>query len=159
MKTNLHILLLTVCVLALVVLCFLSVYSPMRFDEQRTEREMVVRQRLQKIRNAEETYRARHGEYAADFAQLVAERLIADSITVIPFSGGRRFVLSTTTQLSKSGKALPLMECSATYADYLSGLDENAIAEITEKANAAALFPGLKIGDLESPNGNAGNWE
>ena len=58
----------------------------------------------------------------------------------------------------KSGKQIPLMECSAAYEDYLDGLDEEAIMNVTEEANYAGRFPGLKIGDITKDNDNAGNW-
>ena len=54
---------------------------------------------------------------------------------------------------------MPLMECGAQYQQYLNGLDENSIANLVEAANEAGLYPGLKIGDLITPNNNAGNWE
>jgi hypothetical protein len=51
------------------------------------------------------------------------------------------------------------MECSASFRDYLDGLDENSINNLIEKANNSGNFPGLKIGDLTTDNNNAGNWE
>ena len=42
---------------------------------------------------------------------------------------------------------------------HLSGLDENSIANLIEEANNAGRYPGLKIGDITTPNDNAGNWE
>ena len=51
------------------------------------------------------------------------------------------------------------MECYAGYDDYLSGLDAGSIANLTEEANNAGRYPGLKIGDITTPNDNAGNWE
>ena len=50
------------------------------------------------------------------------------------------------------------MECGAAYEDFLDGLDENAIQEITEQANYSGEYPGLKIGDITTDNNNAGNW-
>ena len=51
------------------------------------------------------------------------------------------------------------MECGATYNTYLQGLDENSIREITEEANERGEYPGMKFGDITTPNDNAGNWE
>lgn len=150
---------LTLCVAVLAVLCFQSVGSTMRFDRQREEREAVVKSRLVAIRSAEEAYCRRHGVYTDRFSDLVAEGLVADSLTLVPWAGGRRFDLSATTQISRTGKTVPLMECSATYDDYLRGLDAAATAALNEEAAAAGRFPGLKVGDLDTPNGNAGNWE
>lgn len=151
--------LLAVGVLVLVVLCFLSVNAPMRFDRQRAERERAVKRRLITIRTAEERYRKAHGVYAGSFDELKKARLLADSLRFIPFSDRKTFALTATTIIGKSGQEIPLMECSATYDDYLQGLDANQVAALTEEANTAGRFPGLKIGDIAEPNDNAGNWE
>lgn len=50
------------------------------------------------------------------------------------------------------------MECGATYKQYLDGLDKASVDELTQEANANGRFPGLKIGDTETPNDNVGNW-
>ena len=147
-----------VCVMVLFILCLLSIYQPVHFQSELSSRENVVKERLVKIRMAEEKYKKRHGTYTGNFAILVKERLLADSLQYIPFSDGKRFSLAASMQVTKSGKQVPLMECAATYEDYLDGLDEDDIQEITEKANAMGNFPGLKIGDLTTDNNNAGNW-
>lgn len=143
----------------LCVVCFMSVYSPMRFDGQQEVRERAVKERLLKIRSAEEKYRKLHGCYAGDFAALVNSGLLADSLRYIPFAEKRVFDLTSTTVTGKSGRVVPLMECGAKYNDYLDGLDENSIANLIEQANNAGRYPGLKIGDISSPTDNAGNWE
>lgn len=145
--------------LALAVACVMSIYIPMRFERQRTEREQVVKERLIRIRYAQEIYRKSNGVYSSDLALLVRSGLLADSMQYIPYSKNKRFDLSTTMHTGKSGRHIPLMECGAKYNDYLSGLDENAIAGLIEKANNSGMYPGLKIGDINTPNDNAGNWE
>mgnify|MGYP007081609601 CR=1 FL=1 len=76
----------------------------------------------------------------------------------IPYSDGKKFTLSATTIVSKSGKQIPLMECGASYEDFLNGLDENAVQELIDKAMISGAYPGLKIGDITTDNNNAGNW-
>lgn len=154
---NIH--LLTVCTLVLCAICFLSVYSPIRFERERAQREQAVKQRLVRIRTAAEAYKARHGVYADRLDKLVHAGLLPDSLQRIPYADGKRFSLFTTTITGKSGRHIPLMECSAGYADYLQGLDPDAVAALTGEANQAGRFAGLKIGDLAAPNNNAGNWE
>ena len=110
------------------------------------------------IQKAEERYLAKHGVYTGDFKTLVKGKYLADSLQYIPFSDGKKFSLAATTIVEKSGKQIPLMECGATYHDFLDGLNENYIQEVTEQANDAGLFPGLKIGDITTDNNNAGNW-
>lgn len=147
------------CVAVLALLCFLSVSSPERFNREVAARETVVRHRLMKIRSAEEKYRARHGAYTGSFDVLVRSGLLADSLRYIPFSGHEPFDLQATAITGKSGMQTPLMECAAEYGQYLRGLDKASVDRLTEEANAAGRFPGLKVGDTETPNNNAGNWE
>ena len=133
MKAKTQLMLLTICVLALALINVFSVGTTMHFNEQRTEREQ--------------------------FDELVNGGLLADSLQKIPFSDGKSFDINVSTQISKTGKTIPLLECSASYNDYLKGLDSNAVKQLNEEANKTGRFPGLKIGDLDTPNNNAGNWE
>ena len=144
---------------ALAVVCALSIYAPIRFDRLRAEREQAVKQRLVKIRYAEERYRKANGTYTDDFGELVKHGYLADSLQYIPFTEGKKFDIAVNTQIGKSGRQIPLMECGAGYEDYLEGLDGNSISNLIEEANNAGRYPGLKIGDLITPNDNAGNWE
>lgn len=150
---------LAACMLALLVVCFLSIYQPIRFDEQKAVREQAVKERLVKIRQAEESYRKAHGTYAGQFDTLVKEGFLADSLTRIPFSADERFELTATVEIMKSGRQVPLMECGAQYHQYLEGLDENTIANLMETADNEGRYPGLRIGDITQNNHNAGNWE
>ena len=86
------------------------------------------------------------------FDELVNGGLLADSLQKIPFSDGKSFDINVSTQISKTGKTIPLLECSASYNDYLKGLDSNAVKQLNEEANKTGSFPGLKIGDLDTPN-------
>lgn len=156
LKNN-HIL--AACVALLAVLCFLSVYAPIRFGRERMRREAQVKRRLMAIRTAEERYRARHKTYCAHFATLVGEGFLADSLQYIPYTSKRPFHLMVSTEILKSGKQVPLMECAASYDEYLQGLDANSIAALNAEAAATGQFAGLKIGDVSAPNGNVGNWE
>lgn len=154
-----HSYILSLLAVALCVVCVMSVYTPIHFSEQQEQREQAVKHRLMKIRNAEERYRGRHGEYAADFKTLVGSGLLADSLQYIPYTEKQRFDLAATTIIGKSGRQVPLMECGAKYGDYLVGLDQNSIANLIEEANNAGRYPGLRIGDIATPNDNAGSWE
>ena len=149
---------LSICVVVLVVLCTLSISAPIRFNHQKHNREVQVKRSLLAIRKAEEKYRIKNGVYTANFSDLVKQHLLPDSAQFVPFGNGAKFSLQASTMLSKSGRQTPLMECSATYDQYLDGLDENSVACLVEQANNSGLFPGLKIGDINEPNNNAPNW-
>ncbi len=154
-----HNYILALCAVALAVACVWSVSRPLRFNQEREERETAVKQRLLTIRSAEERYCAQKGEYAADFATLIAAGLLPDSLQFVPYSDGEPFDLSTSARITKSGKVVPLMQCGAQYHQYLKGLDDNSVGNLTDAADAAGRYPGLKVGDLTEDNGNAGNWE
>ena len=132
---------LAACVLVVLTLCLLSVWQPIHFQQEKEQRETAVKQRLMKIRTAEENYKRQHGTYTGDFTTLI-----------------KGFSLSATTIVTKNGKQIPLMECGATYEEYLDGLNEDAIQQETDNANMEGRFPGLKIGDITTNNDNAGNW-
>lgn len=146
------------CVLLLALLCILSIGAPIHFSHERNMREKAVKARLMTIRTAEERYRARNSVYAGSFKELAQSGFLPDSLSYIPYTDGLRFSLTATTLPGKSGRKIPVMECAATYSQYLSGLDKTSIADLTEQANANGQFPGLKIGDTENPNDNTGNW-
>ena len=132
------------CVILLALLCVLSIGAPIHFDHERS--------------TAEEQYRAQNGVYAGSFKELAQNGLLPDSLSYIPYTDGIRFSLTATTLPGKSGRKIPVMQCAATYSQYLSGLDKTSIADLTEQANTNGQFPGLKIGDTDSPNDNTGNW-
>lgn len=146
------------CVIVMMLLCVLSVCQPLIFQKQQENRETAVKEKLMQIRTAEEKYKAKNGVYTGDFSALVKGKYLKTDDQYIPYSDGKKFSLAATTIVGKSGKQIPLMECSAAYEDYLDGLNEDAIQQAIEKASYAGLFPGLKIGDVTKDNGNAGNW-
>ncbi len=144
------------CVLVMLVLCLLSVWQPMHFDNVRAEREKAVRKRMTLIVAAEERYRERYGVYTGSLDTLVRGHWIADSLQYIPYSDGKKFHLAATVNVGKNGKQTPLVECGAAYEEYLYGLDSDAINQMTEQANYAGNYPGMKVGDIG--NGNKANW-
>ena len=146
------------CVIVMMLLCILSVSQPIRFQKEMESREVEVKAKLVKIRNAEEKFKAKYGVYTGDFATLVKGKYLKAADQYIPYADGKKFSLAATTIVGKSGKQIPLMECGAAYEDYLDGLNEDDIQEVTDKANYAGLYPGLKIGDITTDNNNAGNW-
>lgn len=147
-----------VCIV-LVLLIAASIWQPVHFDSERKKREAAVTERLKEIRRAESIYLKRHGRFAASARQLADEKLIEKGHELVPFSEGKSFEIAVTMFTGKSGRPSPVMECGATFSDYLSGLDENKIKELTEEANLRGEYPGLKFGDITTPNNNAGNWE
>ena len=67
----------------------------------------------------------------------------ADSLRYIPYSGGKQ----------------NLFEAKAAYETYLGGLDQQELINLKDVQTKLYKYCGLKVGDIESPNNNAGNWE
>ena len=82
-----------------------------------------------------------------------------DSLAFVPFAGGAKFELDTVTQSTKSGLPLPLFEARTPYTVYLNGLNHREIVNLCDEAKKTDKYPGLKVGDIVTPNNNAGNWE
>jgi hypothetical protein len=83
----------------------------------------------------------------------------ADSLAYIPYSDGEKFELEQTFIINKSGTMEYLMECRAPIDSYMKGMNANTVASLKEDAEKYSRYSGLKIGDLDNGNNNAGNWE
>ena len=60
------------CALVLLYLCYESIMAPIHFNEEREIRENAVKARLLQIRNAEDLYRQQHeGEFCDSFSVLI----------------------------------------------------------------------------------------
>lgn len=159
MKRNINNYILAAFAVVLAALCVRSIYMPIGFEREKEARETSVKMRLMSIKKAEEAYLKAHGTYCNSLETLVKERLITDSLTIIPHSEGLTFHIVTATVTTPSGKEVPVMECGTTYDEYLKGMNPDGISALIEKAGETGRYPGLKIGDLEKNNENAGNWE
>jgi len=89
---------------------------------------------------------------------LKREGFIIDSIQYIPFSGKQKFELKAIVG-KVSGVSVPLVECCAPYDILLTGLKRQLIVNLNAERTSSDRYPGLKMGSIESPNNNAGNWE
>lgn len=83
---------------------------------------------------------------------------VIDSIAYIPYSGGKKFEMKAIIG-KVSGVDVPLFEASAPYDLLLKGLDRQLIINLKSDRESSTRYPGLKVGSIESPNNNAGNWE
>jgi hypothetical protein len=52
-----------------------------------------------------------------------------------------------------------LFEAKIPFASLLKGLNEQLVVNTIAERHDLELYPGLKVGDVEKPNNNAGNWE
>ena len=58
-----------------------------------------------------------------------------------------------------SGVDVPLFEASAPFDLLLLGLERQLIVNLNADRNLVGRYAGLRVGSIESPNNNAGNWE
>ncbi len=228
MKTVINIVL-AVCVIGLIYVCFNSIMGPINFDDAKKSREKEVIARLIDIRKAQLEYRNLHnGQYTASFdslidfvktaklpfvrkegvltdAQLEAgmtekkamdiinkaqktgnwkevekEGLMdfkrdtlwvsvtdtiygpgfnADSMRYVPFGNGAEFEMETRCDTTKSGAPLNLFQAQTPYDAYLSGLNAQELLNLKDLQTKLGKYCGLRVGDIEQPNNNAGNWE
>lgn len=228
MKTVFNVIL-TVCVLVLIYICYASIMGPINFEAEKDVRDKAVQARLLDIRKAQAEFRNLNGQkYTDNFDSLIAfvktqklpfiykegeltdEQLEngltekkamaiinkakktgnynevkkqglenfkrdtmwvavldtifpkgfnADSMRYIPYGNGAQFEMDTVTQITKSGAPVSLLEVRAPYDVYLNGLDRQEIINLKDMQGKLNKYLGLKIGDLVTPNNNAGNWE
>ena len=81
-----------------------------------------------------------------------------DSLAFIPFSGGDSIEMKAKIA-DVSGVTAPLFEAKMHYRKLLKGLDPQLLVNLIAERDSAERYAGLKVGDLERPNNNAGNWE
>jgi len=83
-----------------------------------------------------------------------------DVIVEIPFSNGKRFETEVNNGYKTSqGIRVPLFEARAPYESYLGDLNKQELVNLVDRETKLDHYPGLKVGDVFSPNNNAGNWE
>jgi len=83
-----------------------------------------------------------------------------NSIVEIPFSEGLRFEMEVNNDYKTSqGIRVPLFEARAPFESYLSDLNKQELVNLIDRENKLDHYAGLKVGDIYSPNNNAGNWE
>ena len=57
------------------------------------------------------------------------------------------------------GVRIPIFEIRAHYNTYLHDLNDQERVNLVDKQEKLELYPGLKVGSVEAPNNNSGNWE
>ncbi len=97
-------------------------------------------------------------KFAVKDTLLKGHEHIIDSIAFIPYSGGKRVEMQSVVK-KVSGVMIPLFEATMNYDDLLKGLDRQLIVNLKAEKEDLNKYPGLKVGDTNNPNNNAGNWE
>jgi len=79
-----------------------------------------------------------------------------DSLRYIPFTNNKTFDLKADSIITASKVTVQVFEASALNFDILNGLDRQMIINLNDTKKD---FPGLRVGNVEEANNNAGNWE
>ena len=83
-----------------------------------------------------------------------------DQIAIVPFSENKKFDLKVNNSyFNATGIQMALFEASVEYKTYLYDLDRQEVLNVIDVQRKLDRFPGLKVGSVDAPNNNAGNWE
>ena len=89
---------------------------------------------------------------------LFADDFIPANLRYVPFTDQAIFEIATATIMSGSVN-VNVFEAKVHNNILLKGLDEQLIINLNDRMKTAKNFPGVKVGDINEPNNNAGNWE
>lgn len=103
--------------------------------------------------------------YVSMQVALFGENYNVDSLCYIPYSetypdGIQMFDLEKgEVTTGSAGIKVKVMEARAPYVKYLSDLNRQELTNLVVTQEKMERFPGLKFGDVNESNNNAGNWE
>ena len=81
-------------------------------------------------------------------------------IIYIPYTDNTKFEVETNNGYKTSqGISVPIFEIRAHYNTYLHDLNTQERVNLIDKEEKLDHYPGLKVGSVDAPNNNAGNWE
>lgn len=82
-----------------------------------------------------------------------------DSLAYVPYGNGAKFEMAIRKDTTKSGAPLNLFQAQVGYDVYLGDLDKQQLVNLKDMQEKLGKYLGLRVGDIEQPNNNAGNWE
>lgn len=83
-----------------------------------------------------------------------------DQLAIIPYSNNEKFELKVNNSFTNAtGTRIPLFEANAHFKTYLFDLNRQEMINAIDLQEKLTKFPGLKVGSVDEPNNNAGNWE
>ncbi len=219
--------LLVVAIFFMAYLCWSSIMTPIRFEEEKAVRDEAVKQKLIDIRKAQIEFNNINQRYTASFDTLInfvknaqipivmkqgeltdfqlekgltenialtltendaaqygiedleqfrnsfrrdtsyisvqesvfGKSYPIDSLAYVPFTNNAKFEMETKMYETASGIKIPLFEAKVPFSIYLEGLDKQEIINLIDARRSLEKYDGMKVGDVNVPNNNAGNWE
>ncbi|MDR2563958.1 MAG: hypothetical protein LBC98_08470 [Prevotellaceae bacterium] len=88
----------------------------------------------------------------------INEKFNIDSLRYVPIVGDE-FEMKAVMYKSISNIMIPLFEAGVNNDVYLRGLDRQLIVNLNDDQKKMNKWPGVKVGSIDQPNNNAGNWE
>ncbi|HJC96891.1 MAG TPA: hypothetical protein H9925_10640 [Candidatus Phocaeicola gallinarum] len=82
-----------------------------------------------------------------------------DSLPYVPYGNGAKFQMQSRRDTLDTGMPLNLFQANVDYDVYLKGINEQELKNLKDVQSKLGKYCGLKVGDIEQPNNNAGNWE
>ncbi|MBD8001883.1 hypothetical protein [Phocaeicola faecium] len=82
-----------------------------------------------------------------------------DSLPYVPYGNGAKFQMQSRRDTLDTGMPLNLFQANVGYDVYLKGINEQELNNLKDVQSKLGKYCGLKVGDIEQPNNNAGNWE
>ena len=140
-------------------------------DDAQLERGLTEDKALAMIKKAEKTGKwgevdkeglrdfRRDTSWIALLDTIYPKTFVADSLAFVPFGNGAKFEILTSCDTTKSGSAQYLFEARTPYETYLEDVNKQELANLKYQMKKMDRYCGLKVGDVENPNNNAGNWE
>jgi len=82
-----------------------------------------------------------------------------DSIRFVPFCDAIEFEMASARVATASRVTVDVFEASVLNDIFLHGLDKQLIINYNALREKTTGFPGMRVGNINEPNNNAGNWE
>lgn len=82
-----------------------------------------------------------------------------DSLQFVPYGNGAKFEMAVRKDTTRSGAPLNLFQAQVAYDVYLGDLNHQELINLKDVQEKLGKYCGLRVGDIEQPNNNAGNWE
>ena len=82
-----------------------------------------------------------------------------DSLRYVPFGNGAEFEMYSRKDTTEAGAPLNLFQAQTSFDTYMSDMDKQQLINLKDLQSKLGKYCGLRVGDIEQPNNNAGNWE
>ena len=162
MKTIFKVLTYVVFPIAIIVLVYLnyeSIMEPVRFDNEVERREAVAIDRLVSIRTLQEAYKTGHRRFLSTTDSLI-DFYKNGKITIVRQIGSMDDSVAVAEgRVSRDSIEIFVRDTLLKGKGLLNGLDRQLIVNLKAEKEDMRQYTGLKVGDIENPNNNAGNWE